>query len=59
MFHYFITMNFKLEIRADISVIDFLQKKSWDQLAPKFSFFGRQNKYFSRQKLYLRTNGIQ
>ena len=41
-----------------LSVLDF-QKKIFGPAGPQVFIFGRQNKYFSRQKLYLRTNGIQ
>ena len=40
------------------TVLDF-QKKILGPAGPQVFIFGRQNKYFSHQKLYLRTNGIQ
>ena len=40
------------------SVLDF-QKKILGPTGPQVFIFGHQNKYSSRQKLYLRTNEIQ
>ena len=40
------------------AVLDF-QKKILGPSWPQVFIFGRQNKYSSRQKLYLRINGIQ
>ena len=40
------------------TVLDF-QKKTLGQAGPQVFIFGCQNKYASRQKLYLRINGIQ
>ena len=42
----------------EVSVLDF-QKKILGPTGPQVFIFGRQNKYSSRQKLYLRTNGIK
>ena len=39
-------------------VVDF-QKKILGLAGPQVFIFGRQNKYSSHQKLYLRINGIQ
>ena len=39
-------------------VLDF-QKKILGPASPQVFMFGRQNKYSSHQKLYLRTNEIQ
>ena len=40
------------------TVLDF-QKKILGPTGPQVFIFGHQNKYSSRQKLYLRTNGIK
>ena len=51
------TLSFSL-VLMPVTVLDF-QKKILMPAGPQVFIFGRQKKYSSRQKLYLRINGIQ